>query len=818
MFSFKGAGEPRTGRPGARRPELSTVEELGKEVRVLRERLSRLSEASLRISESLDVDTVLREVAESARALTDAGSAVIVMIDDSADVQDIVTSGLSPEERRALLEIPHGPLLWEYLRDVPRPLRVENLKTHLTSLGFPADPSLSKSFLGMSIRSRGEQVGDFYLGEKKEGREFTVEDEEVLALFALQAGAAISNARNHGEEQAARANLEALINTSPVAMVMFDAQSGQVVSMNRESMRIVEDLCMPGQAPEDLLGVVKVRRADGRELALDRTPLKEVLPEAKSVRVEEIVLEVPDGRKITVLVNSTPILTEEGGVASVVVTMQDLTSLEEFEVHRAEFLGMVSHELRTPLTSIKGSATAALEASSNLRPAETLQFFRIINEQADHMRELIGNLLDAAHIEAGRLSVVPEPAGLPSIVDQARNLYLSGGGTNPVEIDLPPDLPRVMADRQRVVQILGNLLSNAGRHSPQSSPIRVEAKRDGAQVAVSVADEGPGIPAERLPHLFRKLSRGSRGSQGPAGGTGLGLAICKGLVEAHGGGIRAESDGDGGGARFTFTIPVVENDPAAAATSPAEVPDRLPLSVTGTPHILAVDDDPKTLIDVRRILENAGYQPIVTGDPEEVPHLLETHRPDLVLLDLLLPGLDGIELMRAVPALSERPVIFLSGYGRDETIARAFQFGAVDYVVKPFSPTELVARIEAALRKDTEPSGPYRKGKLAIHYGQRRVTLDDQPVQLTATEYDLLAALATNAGRVSTYDYLLRRVWRSRRAGNTPIIRVFVRKLREKLGDDAKNPTYIFTEPRVGYRLAKCEDEAPSAGAVDSTL
>ncbi len=97
------------------------------------------------------------------------------------------------------------------------------------------------------------------------------------------------------------------------------------------------------------------------------------------------------------------------------------------------------------------------------------------------------------------------------------------------------------------------------------------------------------------------------------------------------------------------------------------------------------------------------------------------------------------------------------------------------------------------------------------------MTLDDQPVQLTATEYDLLAALAANAGRVSTYDYLLRRVWRSRRAGNTPIIRVFVRKLREKLGDDAKNPTYIFTEPRVGYRMAGSEEEAPSAGAVDST-
>ena len=138
------------------------------------------------------------------------------------------------------------------------------------------------------------------------------------------------------------------------------------------------------------------------------------------MRVEETILEAPDGRKITTLVSATPIRTEEGEVDSVVVTLQDLTPLEEFEVHRAEFLGMVSHELRAPLTSIKGSAVAALEASSDLRPAETLQFFRIINQQADRMRAMIGDLLDAAHIETGRLSVAPEPVDLSAIVDQAR--------------------------------------------------------------------------------------------------------------------------------------------------------------------------------------------------------------------------------------------------------------------------------------------------------------------------------------------------------------------------------------------------------------
>ena len=219
-------------------------------------------------------------------------------------------------------------------------------------------------------------------------------------------------------------------------------------------------------------------------------------------------------------------------------------------------------------------------------------------------------------------------------------------------------------------------------------------------------------------------------------------------MEAHGGRIWAESEGTGPGARFTFTIPVVEEAGVGVATSPVRRPGRQRRAGEEGPHVLVVDDDPKALGYVRGILEDAGYYPFVTGDPEDVPGLIETYRPDLVLLDLLLPGTDGIELMQSLPALADLPVIFLSGYGRDETIARALEIGAADYVVKPFSPTELVARIEAALRKRAGTREPYRMGELAINYDERRVSLAGQPVSLTATEYDLLSALSANAGRV----------------------------------------------------------------------
>ena len=195
-----------------------------------------------------------------------------------------------------------------------------------------------------------------------------------------------------------------------MGVAVFNARTGDLVSLNWETKRIVEDLCMPGRSLEQLLEVLTFRRADGREIALDEVPLARVLRTAETVRAEEIVIQVPDGRSITTLINATPIRSENGEVESVVVTLQDMTPLEELERLRAEFLGMVSHELRAPLTSIKGSAATVLGASSILDPAEILQFFRIIDEQADHMRGLISDLLDMGRIEAGTLSVAPEPA------------------------------------------------------------------------------------------------------------------------------------------------------------------------------------------------------------------------------------------------------------------------------------------------------------------------------------------------------------------------------------------------------------------------
>ena len=764
----------------------------------LRARISALSAASLRISASLDLQTVLNEVVESARALTGARYGAITTIDEAGVPEDFVTSGFTADEHRLLVEWPDGPRLFEYFRDLPGPLRLADVPDYVRSLGFSPDRLPSRAFQGTPMRCRGVHVGNFYLVEKDGGEAFTDGDEEVLVLFASQAATAIANARTYRAEQRARADLEALVETSPVGVVVFDARTGGLVSLNREARRIVESLCSSGQSAEQLLEVLTCRRADGREFALDRLPLARVLDSAETVRAEEIELSVPDGRSVTTLINATPIHSPDGALASVVVTLQDLAPLRELERMRAEFLGMVSHELRAPLTSIKGSAATVLRASRIFGPAEVGQFFRIIDEQADRMDSLIGDLLDAGRIDTGTLSVAAEPSEVAVLVDQARSTFVSGGGRHTVRIDLPPDLPPVMADRQRMVQVLNNLLANAARHAPESTPIRIAAERDGLHVAVSVSDEGRGIAPEHLGQLFRKYAAGDR--EGGLGG-GLGLAICKGLVEAQGGRIRAESGGVGLGARFTFTIPVTAESGAAPTSGRPDAPGEAPEAVP----ILVVDDDPQTLRHLRDTLAAAGYAPLVTGDHREVARIIRAENPRLVLLDLMLPGTDGIELMRTVPGLASLPVIFISGYGRDETIARALEAGADDYVVKPFSPTELTARVRAALRRRSNPV-PFVLGDLTIDYDRRRVSVAGGPVTLTATEFELLRALAQGAGRVLTHEALLGDVWAGRAKANPKIVRAYVKRLRNRLGDDAVSPTWIFNERGVGYRMARPGD------------
>ena len=741
-----------------------------------------LAAAILRIGASLDLDTVLKDVVESARALTGAAYGVIATVDEAGQPRDFVTSGLTREEIRAMEAWPDGLRLFGHLRALETPLRLPDLDAWTRALGCAPFPVPCGAFQATPMRHRDMAVGGFFLGGKEGG--FTDADEATLLLFAQQAASALANARAHRDERRARADLEALVETCPIGVAVLDAGTGAPLSVNREARRILAGLEVE-EAPLDRLREdVVCRRGDGREVRLGD------LAHAETVRAEEVEISVPGGKSVRALIDATPIGSAGGAVERVVVTLQDLAPFEALERSRAEFMELVSHELRAPLAAIKGSASTALEDPREPDRDELRQYLRIVEEQAGRMSGLIGDLLDAGRIGAGTLSVDPAPAELAGVVERARTAFAGGGGRQPVTIEAPEGL-RVMADARRVVQVLANLFDNAARHSVESAPIRVSAARDGAEVAVSVTDGGEGIPPERLPHLFRRHAS-------PGGGSGLGLVICKGLVEAHGGRIRAESAGVARGTKVTFTLPLADEEDAA---QPARSARR------GRTPVLVVDDDPHALRQAREALAAAGYDPAVTAEPGNIPRLLETKRPALALLDLVLPGVDGIELMRTVPGLADLPVIFVSAYGEGDTVARALEAGAADYIVKPFTPAELAARVALALRRHSPP-GPFRVGELALDRAKRRVTLAGRPLRLTATEYRLLHALSLDAGGVATYETLMRRVWGEKGGGNMEALRSAVTKLRRKLGDDARKPRYVIGERGLGYRMPEPDGQS----------
>ncbi len=771
-----------------------------RETELLRERISRLCAAVVQVNASLDVETVLRSIVENACALSGAPYGLIVTVHEDGQPAECVTAGFTAAEFEAIMTWPDGPQAFEFFREVRGVCEVDNLPIGTRKWVKSQGLDRSRTFLGMPLYHLDKQVGHFYLMCKEDDSRFTSEDEETLRLFASLAATTIANARTHHNEQRARAGLEALVEMSPVGVLVLDAKSGSPILVNQEAKRLVDYLCAAAGSPGRRVSELRIRRSDGKEVLLSEAVLAHLLSCVEPVRGEKIELTILEGPTVTAVANARPITAPDGVIESVIVTLQDLKPLRESARVEDQYIELVSHELRAPLTSIKGSTATALQGSRTLDRADALQFLRIIDTQADHMSGLISDLLDAGRIESGTLSVHAEPVEVAAVAEQARSMFLGNRSGNPLQFNLASDLPRVMADKQRIAQVLCNLFDNAARHSPEHAPIRVLAKREGDVVAISVADEGRGLPPELLPRLFEKRTRLSGDKSHGVEGTGLGLAICKGIVDAHGGQIRAESKGTGQGAVFSFTLPAVAQDVAGKGAARGGQRRKSVRSEFPSPRILVVEDDPFALRSIRELLKAEGFAPIATGNPADVPGLIAKEQPQLVLLDLMLPGTDGIELMEQIPQMADLPVIIISGYDKDETIARALDAGALDYVVKPLSRTELAARIRSALRVRGLPHR-FTLEDLSIDFDKREVTVSGKELHLTSTEFELLRVLSHNAGSLVTYGDLISTVWEDQSNSHPGLVRSAVMKLRRKLGDDPARPVYIYNVHGVGYKM-----------------
>jgi len=223
--------------------------------------------------------------------------------------------------------------------------------------------------------------------------------------------------------------------------------------------------------------------------------------------------------------------------------------------------------------------------------------------------------------------------------------------------------------------------------------------------------------------------------------------------------------------------------------------------------VLVVDDDFRMQRMMRRILEMEDYRVLTAGDGEEALDVFSEESPAIILLDITMPAPDGYEVCRRIREFSAVPIIMVTAHDNDEEKVAGLDAGADDYVTKPFSAQELVARVRAVLRRTqlwgdkTEPS--YRYRELHLDFSHHQVDLSGQEIALTATEFRLLAYLAHNAGRVVTTRQILERVWGDEYADETHILQVNIARLRRKLGDDAKNPHYLLTRPGIGYQLPR---------------
>ena len=242
---------------------MKQADELARENAMLRERLSRLGEANLLINESFEFDTVLQRVLDHARALSEACFGIIALLDSSGKAQDFLSSGITTDEHEQFMALPEGPKLFEHFSKIVEPLRLRDFHSHIKALGLPAfnkpvQMSPILSILAAPIRHREQNLGVIYLADKIKNREFSGEDEDILAMFASQAAEVITNARRYREDQETRAYPETFINTSPIGVVVFNAKTGELVSYNHEMARMFEGLRIPGYSLEHLLRVMTI--------------------------------------------------------------------------------------------------------------------------------------------------------------------------------------------------------------------------------------------------------------------------------------------------------------------------------------------------------------------------------------------------------------------------------------------------------------------------------------------------------------------------------------------------------------------------------
>lgn len=443
--------------------------------------------------------------------------------------------------------------------------------------------------------------------------------------------------------------------------------------------------------PEEVQGRLIYELGNGQwDIPALRRHLEDVLPrdtEFSDFEVEQVFDQI--GMK-SMLLNARRLVQEIDQEAAILLAIEDITErkrtdqqlrqyaadLSASDQHKTEFLAILAHELRNPLAPIRNAAQILRRVRGDERARE------MIERQVSQMARLVDDLLDVSRISRGRIELRKEHIELAPIVrDAVEAVRSTSESLNlQVTVSLPKQAIFVAADPTRLAQTLGNLLNNACKFTGKGGQIALTVQREGKQVVIRVRDSGIGIAAEQLPRVFDMFMQGDTSLERSVSGLGIGLTMVKNLVELHGGEVEAHSAGAGQGSEFVVRLPALDRPDL-----PPEASKNEPMPAT--PHrILVVDDNRDAAESLAKLLELAGNETHVASDGLEGVREAERLKPDLVLLDIGLPKLNGYDACRRIrdqPWSKQTTLIALTGWGQEEDRQKAREAGFDSHLVKP---------------------------------------------------------------------------------------------------------------------------------------
>jgi signal transduction histidine kinase/ActR/RegA family two-component response regulator len=384
-------------------------------------------------------------------------------------------------------------------------------------------------------------------------------------------------------------------------------------------------------------------------------------------------------------------------VSRAVIALENATlyaAIQDADRRKNEFLAMLAHELRNPLAPIRNAVHVLQRGGASEKNVTWSS--EVIGRQVDHLATLVDDLLDVSRIARGKVVINRESMRLADVIDHALETSrpMLEKRKHHLVVQMPREQVSFSGDMVRLAQVLSNLLNNAAKFTPAGGHITLDAAVADAALRISIKDNGMGIDTQLLPHVFELFTQGDQTLDRSEGGLGIGLTLVKHLVEMHGGRVEAVSAGRGLGAEFVIHLPEV----SIAAVEVPEIVVRTEGSTRSTSRVMVVDDVPASAESLSKLLELEGHRVMVAGDGRGALELAASFRPDVIVLDIGLPGKNGFEVAAELRASGNYPdtlLVALSGYGGMEDRERGARAGFAHYLVKPADIPTLLSIIGA---------------------------------------------------------------------------------------------------------------------------